>query len=215
MSSPFHIVALNPPAKRVGKSKGSAMAKRRRRFRAKGRIVARRAGRTARRGGKKFMGLSMGIVETGVGAAAGILGTNYVTGLALEKLGSNKPAGHWTTKPWTKVAIKAAIAVGIAMVPKVPPRFKTPAISGALASAALSAAKILQPAKYDTRWGLAGTEDFDTLGTSNISAELGALAGSVDSQEIYSGQDFEFNAGGGVNGLDDSAGMYALLTRNN
>lgn len=187
MASPFQIVALNPPARRL-KLKGSRMARR-----------AKRIGSAARRGGKKFLGLSMPIVETGAGAAVGILTTNYITGFALARLAKDKPAGHWATQWYTTVGFKVGAAVVAGMlVGRVMPRMKHAVLAGGLASAALSVAKRFAPATYNTHFGLAG---------NGLSNELNALNGVVDSADILGMPDLSLN---GLGAYADSADMLRL-----
>lgn len=186
MASPFQIVALNPPSRRL-KTKGSRMAR-------------KRIASAARRGGKKFMGVSMPVVETGAGAAVGILTTNYITGFALARLAKDKPAGHWATQWYTTVGLKvgAAIVAGM-LVGRVMPRMKHAVLAGGLASAALSVAKRFAPGTYTTHFGLAGG--------SNLSNELNALSGVVDSADVVGMPDLSLN---GLGAFADSADLYRM-----
>lgn len=215
MATPFHIVAINPPAKRVGKSKGSKMARRsrrssrRRRVKVVGRKFGRRAKRAAGRGGKKFFGMSMPIVETGIGSAAGILVTNYGAGLALEKLGKDKAPSHWTQQWWGRAGVKVGAAVAASIIAgKIVPRMKTTILAGGLASAALTIVRKFVPSQFETRWGLAGDDSADTIAGNGVSAELAALGcgqslyGTVDTDDLFDGS-FE------LNGYQDSSGIYA------
>ena len=162
---PFQIVAVNPPARKVGSSKGSKMAK--------GKSVVNYAARR----GRKFLGLSMPIVETGVASAAGILGTNYVSGLVIEKVNQS-----WMQTWYGKVAVKVGVAVGIniAMRKLGLGRFATPILAGGLSSAALSVVKNFAPNSYDTRWGLAGDDSPEEIGAQQ------ALNGLVDTADLLS-----------------------------
>lgn len=186
MASPFQIVALNPPARRL-KSKGSRMARR------------KRIAGAARKGGKKFLGVSMPIVETGAGAAVGILGTNYITGVVLSRLAKDKPAGHWATQWYTMVGMKVGAAVVAGMlIGRVMPRMKHAVLAGGLASAGLSLAKRFAPNTYNTHFGLAG---------NGLSNELNALSGVIDSADILGMPELGLN---GLGSYADSADLYRM-----
>jgi hypothetical protein len=200
---------MNPPAKRLGSSKGKRMARRRRRGIRRGVRRVKRAGRRAGRTGKKFLGLSMPIVETGAASAAGILGTNFITGFALQKLSKNGtvPAEHWTRQWYSMVGIKVATAVALAYGLRKAKmgRFSNAVLAGGLSSAALSLArKFAPPAMFETRFGLAGDDPADLLAGNNVSADLSGLGALVDSNEAY-------GIPSGLDGLTDSAGIYAQM----
>ena len=188
---PFQIVAMNPPAHRAGSSKGSRVAK--------GKSVVKAVGRR----GRKFLGLSMPVVETGVAGATGILATNYVTGLVIDKVNQS-----WMSSWYGKAGLKVAVAVGLSMLLKKfgAARWATPILAGGISSAALSVVKNFAPGSYDTRWGLAGDDSPDTIAGNNVSAELASLSGYADSADVWDALNDNQ-----LSGLQDSAGIYAAV----
>lgn len=191
--SPFQIIAVNPPGRKLGSSKGSRMGK--------GKTIVK----SGFRRGKKFLGLSMPVVETGVAGAAGILGTNYITGFVLDKAGKDKPADHWSQQWWAKVAIKVAAAVGAGYIAgKVSPRLRTAVMAGGLSSAALSVVKNFAPASYDTRWGLAGDDSPEEVMASASNVQQ-ALNGIVNRDELFDPSSQP------LSGLMDSDTPYARM----
>lgn len=186
----MQFVLSNPPAK--AGSGGKKMAGK------KGNIVKS----LAARGGRKFMGLSVPIVEQGAATAAGLFATNLVA--AKVASAAKMP---FLNKWYGRVGVKIATAVLLKMLlHKVKPQWGNAALGGGLASAALSAARQFLPANSTALQGLAGdvAENFAAgfAGYGEGDGDLGNLQEAINSIEArLSGSDDWDNSAGAVAGM--------------
>ncbi len=161
----MQFVLTNPPARRVG-SGGSKMAK--------GKQIVKAF---AARGGRKFMGLSVPVFETGASTAAGVFASNVVAAKVAQYAGVAF-LGTWYGKAIVKVASGILLKM---LVGKVYPKGANAVLGGAIASAVLTAARNFLPANSSILQGLGGDVVSDyTAGFAGYGTDPAGLGQGFD-----------------------------------